>query len=159
MPKKLGNKWSLLYDRCIECGRKDSKHASHGVCKRCFSRANNHSAKRRAYAKTYYKSYYSDPAHLERRRQYHKDYYRRQRDAARQNKEAQKRAPRLKAILMDDPGTHNYLTPVTLFEIMHNVKNSKKGLFYRPYCSGVTDLGKAILAEIAPTKTKEKNDD
>jgi len=36
---KLHNKWSRKFDKCVICGSTEKKHASHGVCTRCDSRA------------------------------------------------------------------------------------------------------------------------
>jgi len=33
-------KWSMEYERCIECKRTDSKHSSRGLCGRCNTRHN-----------------------------------------------------------------------------------------------------------------------
>jgi len=35
---RAGKRWNIDYDRCIICGRTDSKHASRGRCERCLSR-------------------------------------------------------------------------------------------------------------------------
>ena len=29
--------WSLLFDKCLKCGRKDRPHHSHGKCQACYS--------------------------------------------------------------------------------------------------------------------------
>lgn len=41
--------WSLNYKKCIECGKTDSKHASNGVCNRCYNK------KRKLYKAEYYR--------------------------------------------------------------------------------------------------------
>jgi HNH endonuclease len=35
-------RWSLSYPSCVACGRTDSKHASHGECRRCKSNRDWH---------------------------------------------------------------------------------------------------------------------
>ena len=32
------NKWAIKYDKCIECGTIERRHAAHGLCVNCFNR-------------------------------------------------------------------------------------------------------------------------
>ena len=50
--RKLKGLWSLHYDKCIECGKRDSPHTAKGVCNRCYN------LKRREYKRNYYRKHY-----------------------------------------------------------------------------------------------------
>ena len=44
--------WSDEFERCIKCGKTDSKHVARGVCNRCYS------LNRREYKKQYWRDHY-----------------------------------------------------------------------------------------------------
>lgn len=50
--RKLKGFWSLYYEKCIECGKTDSKHCSKGVCNRCYN------LKRKEYKRNYWRINY-----------------------------------------------------------------------------------------------------
>jgi len=35
---RMEGKWSLKYDKCVECGLTNKKHYGHGYCKNCYTR-------------------------------------------------------------------------------------------------------------------------
>src|SRR5262245_30172818 len=38
-PNRSAGRWAENFDACVECMRRDSKHAARGLCYRCYSRA------------------------------------------------------------------------------------------------------------------------
>ena len=55
---KSGNRWTILYDSCLICKRKDKPHYSKGLCELCYSRAR-----------------YKDPDYRKKHSEYQKKWY------------------------------------------------------------------------------------
>lgn len=69
--RKPPNKWSKLYDKCVECGTTDRPHQSHGLCVNCKNRQYDMSPKGRES----YRKKMSDPEKIKKMRERCHRYY------------------------------------------------------------------------------------